>query len=87
MRPHRLIPAIAMLAVLGVAAGIAQTMDISGTWSFSVDVGDSHGDPTFAFEQKGETLAGTVSQPRRQGQKVTGTVHGRSGRFWIRNRP
>ena len=73
MRNHRFGPAIVLVAALGFAAAAAQAPDISGTWSFSVDVGDSHGNPVFAFEQKGETLIGTATNPRGT-QKVTGTV-------------
>jgi hypothetical protein len=54
----------------------AGAADISGTWSFSVDIEDGgHGDPTFVFKQEGEKLTGTYSGPLGE-QTVTGTVKG-----------
>jgi hypothetical protein len=76
--PHPL--TIAMLTAFVVAAVAAQTADISGTWSFSVDVGEVHTDPVFTFTQKGETLTGTISRPNGT-QKVTGTVRDGSAVF------
>ena len=53
---------IALIVTLSGSAGLAiRAADISGTWSFSVDVGETHGDPTFVFKQQGEKLTGTVT--------------------------
>jgi hypothetical protein len=64
---------IALFALLAVTGVAAQGIDISGTWNASVDMGNTQGAPVFTFEQKGETLAGTVTNPLGT-QKVTGTV-------------
>ena len=73
MRQHRLGLVVALCASIGVSGVAAQLRDISGTWSLQVDMGSVTGEPVFSFEQKGETLAGTVSSPRGT-QKVTGTI-------------
>jgi hypothetical protein len=73
MNQHRIVAAVALLAVVGTAIGRAQGADISGTWNVSVDVGDVHGTPVFIFEQKGETLTGTVTNQAGT-QKIAGTV-------------
>lgn len=55
--------------------------DISGKWQFSVDLdGGGHGDPTFAFQQKGNALTGTYTGPIGE-QKVTGTIKGNDAEF------
>lgn len=38
----------------------ALAADIAGKWNFEVDLGGQSGTPKFAFQQKGETLTGTV---------------------------
>jgi hypothetical protein len=68
----RLSLTIVLLALLGLRMA-AQAIDISGTWNASVDLGTAQGTPVFSLEQKGETLAGTVTNPLGT-QKVTGTV-------------
>ena len=37
----------------------ALAADITGNWSFQVDLGGQSGSPKFTFEQKGEALTGT----------------------------
>ena len=50
MRTQRVAVVIALIVTLSGSAGLAiRAADISGTWSFSVDVGETHGDPTFVF--------------------------------------
>ena len=73
MSHHRLGLVVALLALVGMSGVMAQTADITGTWNFLVDMGSVIGEPVFSFEQKGETLAGTVSSPRGR-QKVTGSI-------------
>jgi hypothetical protein len=73
MRHHRLGLVVALLALVGMWGVAAQTRDISGIWNFLVDMGSVTGEPVFSFEQKGETLAGTVSSSRGT-QKVAGSV-------------
>ena len=64
---------VALLALAGMSGVVAQAPDISGTWNFLVDIGSVMGEPVFSFEQKGETLAGTVSSSRGT-QKVRGSI-------------
>jgi hypothetical protein len=78
MRKHLLLTILlGLLIALPYPAGLtAGAADISGTWSFSVDIEDGgHGDPTFVFKQEGEKLTGTYSGPLGE-QTVTGTVKG-----------
>lgn len=49
--------------------------DITGKWTFQVDLGGQGGSPKFTFEQKGETLTGTYSGQLGE-SKLTGTVKG-----------
>jgi hypothetical protein len=75
MRRHRVAGVIVVIAATALAAGAFAATDLSGTWMFSVDVGDTHGEPTFVFKQQGEKLTGTVTRGRGE-QRVTGTVKG-----------
>jgi hypothetical protein len=71
------------LCVLLLASLIlnAAPTDLSGTWSFSVDLDDGgHGDPTFVLKQEDANLTGTYSGPMGE-QKVTGTVAGNHATF------
>lgn len=55
--------------------------DISGKWTFSVDLENGgHGDPVFVLEQKGGKLTGTYSGPMGE-YKVTGTVTANKAEF------
>jgi hypothetical protein len=59
----------------------AAPADLSGTWSFSVDLeGGGHGDPTFVLKQEGAKLTGTYSGPVGE-QKVTGIVNRNQATF------
>lgn len=59
----------------------ATAADISGKWSFSVDLDNGgHGDPTFVFEQTNDKLSGSYDGPLGQ-QKVTGTISGDTAQF------
>jgi len=61
------------LALETVGAGAA---NISGTWSFAVDTGESKPiNVTFAFKQEGEKLSGVYSGGLGE-RPVTGTVKG-----------
>lgn len=84
MRWHHLASIATLIAAVAAAAGAAtQLIDISGTWSFSVDMGSTQGMPTFVFNQQGERLGGTVTRPTGQPQKVAGTVKGDKTTFWF----
>lgn len=55
---------------------LAASADISGTWSFSVDLDTGgHGEPTFVLKQESGKLSGTYSGPMGE-YKVAGTVTG-----------
>jgi hypothetical protein len=58
-----------------IAGENADKIDVTGTWSFEVDLGVGQGSPVFTFEQKGERLTGTYSGQFGEA-KVTGTVKG-----------
>jgi hypothetical protein len=65
----RLFFLLALLAVPSMAA------DISGRWTFAVDLGGQGGSPKFTFEQKGEALTGVYSGQLGEA-KLKGTVKG-----------
>lgn len=75
--------ATVIAAASGTAARETRPIDISGTWSFSVDMGSQQGTPTFVFKQQGERLSGTVTRPGGEQQKVSGTVKGDKTVFWF----
>jgi hypothetical protein len=60
---------LALLALPLMAA------DISGNWTFVVDLGGQGGSPKFTFQQKGEELTGTYSGQLGE-SKLKGTVKG-----------
>jgi hypothetical protein len=76
------------LGVALVCIGLATTSasradekaDVTGTWTFEVDLGGNQGTPTFTFKQAGEKLTG-----KYQGQfgeaDVTGSVKGNHIKF------
>src|SRR5262245_36376238 len=63
-----------------LAAALASAADITGTWTFDVQLDAGSGSPTFSFEQKGEALTG-----KYQGQlgeaPLKGTVKGNKIQF------
>jgi hypothetical protein len=84
MRLHHLVSMAVLIAAVVAAAGAAtQPVDISGTWSFSMDMGNAQGTPTFVFKQQGERLSGTVTRPTGEQQKVSGNVKGDKAVFWF----
>jgi len=59
----------------------SQAADISGKWTFSVDLdGGGHGDPTFALKQESGKLTGTYDGPLGE-RDVSGTVTGDVAQF------
>jgi hypothetical protein len=76
MKQTRRASLVAMIFTVATSAGGAsRAADISGTWLFSVDMRGTQGTPTFVFKQQGDTVTGTVSNPRGE-QKISGTVKG-----------
>ena len=49
---------VVVLLVAASAVSVRAT-DVTGTWTFAVNLGIGSGEPTFVFEQDGETLTGT----------------------------
>lgn len=49
--------------------------DITGKWTFAVDLGGQGGSPKFTFQQKGEALTGTYSGQLGEAA-LKGTVKG-----------
>ncbi|HEU4391413.1 MAG TPA: hypothetical protein VFV34_26675 [Blastocatellia bacterium] len=75
--------AVLICGALAVSAAPAaeDSIDISGTWAFSVDLDNGgHGDPTFVFKQEKEKLTGSYDGPLGQ-YKVTGTVKEKTAVF------
>lgn len=77
---YRLLILILLGLSLGAAGAFARAADISGTWTFSVDVASEPVSQTFVFKQHGETLTGTYSGGLGE-HKVTGTVKGDKATF------
>lgn len=55
--------AVAMLVAVAVFGTVssAQTVNVGGDWTFSVETGQGSGTPAISFKQDGETLTGTYS--------------------------
>ncbi len=73
-------------SVIAVACGVAQStvraqgskVDVSGTWTFSVQTGAGSGEPTVTLDQKGTSLTGHYSSETFGEQDLTGTVDGQN---------
>lgn len=68
------------IVLLALLAFPALAADITGNWTFQVDLGGQGGSPKFTFQQKGESLTGTYSGQLGQ-SKLTGTVKGDDVKF------
>src|SRR5215813_83266 len=65
------------------ATSIGMAANISGTWSFSVDLqSGQHSTPTFNFKQQGGKLTGTYKGQLGE-HKVTGSMKGNKAEFWL----
>jgi hypothetical protein len=69
----------AVVAIV-LAALPAAAAEVTGKWTFSVQLDMGSGSPTFVFEQDGENLAGTYFGQAGEAQ-LTGTVKGNQIRF------
>lgn len=63
------------IALLILSAAMSFAADMSGKWTFTVDLGGQGGTPTFDFAQKGEALTGTYHGTFGEA-KLTGSVKG-----------
>lgn len=72
---NRMKRALFALAACFVLATALWAADVSGTWTFDVNLDAGSGSPTFSFEQKGDVITG-----KYQGQlgesELKGTVKG-----------
>lgn len=64
-----------ILLTLAVAVAPLFGADVTGNWTFAVDLGGQNGTPKFRFTQKGEALTGTYSGQLGDA-KLEGTVKG-----------
>jgi hypothetical protein len=73
-------------AAFGIFVGaapylFAADLNISGEWSFSVDLKNGgHGEPKFVLKQQGNKISGTYSGPLGE-HEVTGTIEGAKAVF------
>jgi len=68
---------------LAGATSVGMAVDITGTWSFTVDLeSGQHSTPTFTFKQQGAKLTGTYNGQLGE-RKVTGAVKGNKVAFGI----
>jgi hypothetical protein len=63
------------LALLILSAALSFAADMTGKWTFQVNLDAGSGSPTFEFTQKGETLTGMYHGTFGDA-KLTGTVKG-----------
>ena len=71
--------ALLCLALALVSAPVLAA-NAAGTWEMVVDLGGQGGNPTFVFEQDGETLSGTYRGALGEAE-VTGSVKGEEIEF------
>ena len=80
MARRRFTLAMAALVMTAIASGRAQTVDVTGDWTFSVETGMGSGSPAITFKQDGEKLTGTYSGQLGD-TTFTGTVKGTAIEF------
>jgi len=74
---YQLLIVLLLGLALGTAGSGAGAANISGTWAFSIEMGEPKPtNVTFAFKQEGEKLSGTYTNPKGIEYPVTGTVKG-----------
>jgi len=66
---------IRIVVLLILAAALSFAADITGKWTFTVDLGGQGGTPTFEFTQKGDALTGMYHGQFGEA-KLAGTVKG-----------
>jgi hypothetical protein len=70
--------AMAFGAVPSAVSAQGSQVDVSGTWTFSVETGAGSGEPTVTLQQKGKDLTGHYSSQTFGEQDLTGTVDGQN---------
>ncbi len=63
------------------AVTAAQGVNVTGTWTFTVETGGGSGAPTLTFKQDGEKLTGHYSSQTLGEADLTGTVKGNAIQF------
>jgi hypothetical protein len=63
------------------AVTAAQAVNVTGTWTFTVETGGGSGTPTLTFKQDGEKLTGHYSSQTLGEADFTGTVKGNAIQF------
>jgi hypothetical protein len=63
------------LTVLPLVAAAADSPDVTGTWTMTVETAWGSGTPTFTLTQEGETISGTYNGYFGEAP-VTGTIEG-----------
>ena len=72
----RFLACSALALLMGSIGARARTLDLTGTWKFSVDLQNGeHGEPVFTLKQADDRLTGMYEGPFGKHQ-VTGTVNG-----------
>lgn len=79
MRLARAAVAAALTMTLA-AVGAAQTVNVTGDWSFTVETGMGSGSPAITFKQEGDKLTGTYSG-QLGNTNFTGSVKGTAIEF------
>ena len=61
-------------------SGVAEEINVSGSWNFAVETSGGSGNPSFVFKQDGEKLTGTYKGLFGTAE-IAGTVKGREIKF------
>jgi hypothetical protein len=72
---------ILSIVVAAAAVGAAQGVNVTGTWTFTVETGGGSGTPTLTFKQDGEKLTGHYSSQTLGEADFTGSVKGNAIQF------
>jgi hypothetical protein len=72
--------ALCVCLAASTASRADEKINISGNWTFEVDLGGNSGSPMFTFKQEGEKLTGTYKGQFGEA-KLTGKVKGKEIEF------
>ena len=72
---------VVTLVAAFAAVAAAQAVNVTGTWTFTVETGGGSGTPTLTFKQDGEKLSGHYSSQTLGEADFTGTVKGNAIQF------
>jgi hypothetical protein len=71
----RLLSLAIVVAILPLVAAGAETQDVTGTWTMTVETAWGSGNPTFTLTQEGESISGTYNGYFGEAP-VSGTIKG-----------